>query len=80
MGAAAVASDGAAEQGDARPMANTGIHVPADLLERLRMVAVRRATLRGGGRPSVSEVLVDLAERHIDRLEEEVGLRGPTTP
>lgn len=58
----------------ARAMVNTGIHVPAPLLERLRMVAVRRATLRGGGRPSVSEVLVDLAERHIDGLESEVGL------
>lgn len=64
-----------ARGGVTQAMANTGLHIPIDLLERLRMVAVRRSTNRGGGRPSVSEVLVDLAERHIEGLEREVGLK-----
>jgi hypothetical protein len=47
----------------------TAIHLPADLLELLRIVAVKRA--RGGGRPSVSAVIVELVERCRAELEAE---------
>jgi len=50
----------------------TAVNLPADTLELLRMVAVKRATTAGSGRPSVSAVLVDLVERHRHDLEAEL--------
>lgn len=50
--------------------ATTAIHIPRDDLALLRRVAVERAN-RGGGRPSVSDVLRDLIERHRAELEAE---------
>lgn len=58
------ASGGGAPRGS-----TTAIHLPADLLELLRIVAVKRA--RGGGRPSVSAVIVELVERCRAELEAE---------
>jgi hypothetical protein len=52
--------------------ATTAIHIPRADLALLRRVAVERAN-RDGGRPSVSDVLRDLIERHRAELEAETG-------
>lgn len=52
-------------------MVTTAVHIPKATLSLLRRVAVARAD-RHGGRPSVSGVLVDLAERSRTELEDEV--------
>lgn len=49
----------------------TGINLPADLWELLNRVAFVRAK-HGGGRPSVSALLVSLVERHRKELELEL--------
>jgi hypothetical protein len=54
-------------------MRTTSIHLPSDLLDLLRLVAVIRASRRGGGRPSVSDIIRDLLELHRHKLESEVG-------
>ena len=51
-------------------MSNTGLHIPTELLTRLRIAAARRVARRGYGRPSVSELIVELVERHIGEVEE----------
>ena len=51
-------------------MVTTAVHIPKTTLSLLRRVAVARAD-RLGGRPSVSAVLVDLAERARAELEAE---------
>ena len=48
------------------------IHLPADVLETLQIVAIRRAR-RGGGRPSVSAVIREAIEAKLDELEAEAG-------
>ena len=48
----------------------TAIHIPKDVHDLLRRVAVERA-VRVGGRPSVSAVLTDLVHRHWDELTAE---------
>lgn len=62
-----------AEAGPIRPggeMVTTAVHIPKATLSLLRRVAVARAD-KHGGRPSVSGVLVDLAERARAELEQE---------
>ena len=51
-------------------MVTTAVHIPKATLSLLRRVAVARAD-KHGGRPSVSGVLVDLAERARAELEAE---------
>ena len=66
----------AEEQADAGPirpggeMVATAVHIPKATLSLLRRVSVARAD-KHGGRPSVSGVLVDLAERGRSELESE---------
>lgn len=54
-------------------MAITSIHLPRELLKVLRMASINRADQRGG-RPSVSDVIRDVLERHRDEIEDETGL------
>ena len=51
-------------------MSNTGLHIPTELLTRLRIAAVNRVGHRGYGRPSVSELIVEIVERHIGEVED----------
>ena len=51
-------------------MSNTGLHIPTGLLTRLRIAAVNRVAHRGYGRPSVSELIVEIVERHIGEVED----------
>lgn len=60
----------------AAPMTTSTIHLPVELLGALRAAANRRADrkmrddARGrGGRPSVSEIVVELLTRHRDELD-----------
>lgn len=60
----------------AGPMTTSTIHLPVELLGALRAAANRRADRkmrddpRGrGGRPSVSEIVVELLMRHRDELD-----------
>lgn len=62
--------------GDARPMTTSTIHLPVELLDALRQAAMRRASRRAraddkgrGGRPSVSEIVVELLEQHRGELD-----------
>lgn len=50
--------------------ATTAIHIPREDLALLRRVAVERAN-REGGRPSVSDVLRELIDKHRAELEAE---------
>lgn len=50
----------------------TAVNLPADVLELLRLVAVRRATKAGRGRPSVSAVIVEVVSRCRRELEAEL--------
>lgn len=59
------------------PMTTTTIHLPVALLRALRNAAERRSAGRmeadpkgRGGRPSVSEVVVELLTKHRSELEE----------
>ena len=65
-----------ASEADKTPMTSSTIHLPQELLEALQQAAHRRASRkrradpRGrGGRPSVSEIVVDLLTRHRDELD-----------
>ena len=51
-------------------MSNTGLHIPTELLTRVRIAAVNRVGHRGYGRPSVSELIVEIVERHIGEVED----------
>ena len=62
--------------GSDTPMTTSTIHLPVDLLDVLRQAAFRRASRRAiaddkgrGGRPSVSEIVVELLTRHRDELD-----------
>jgi hypothetical protein len=64
------------EADERQPMTTSTIHLPMDLLDALRAAALRRASRRAraddkgrGGRPSVSEIVVELLERHRDEIE-----------
>lgn len=50
----------------------TAVNLPANVLELLRMVAVKRATTAGHGRPSVSAVITSVVERCRRDLEAEL--------
>jgi len=54
-------------------MAITSVHLPRELLRLLRLASIDRAD-RHGGRPSVSDVIRDVLERHRDEIEDETGL------
>jgi hypothetical protein len=58
---------------DAREPAykTTGINLPVDIWVLLNRVAFERSK-SGGGRPSVSGLLVDLVQRHRKELEKEL--------
>jgi hypothetical protein len=47
----------------------TAINLPTDVLELLRVVAIRRSARAGGGRPSVSAVICELVDLHRRELE-----------
>ncbi len=51
--------------------ASTSVHLPVELLELLRMAAVKRAS-RQGGRPNVSEIVREALEAHRSNIEEEL--------
>jgi hypothetical protein len=58
-------------------MTNSTVHLPVDLLDALRLAAQRRASRRAraddngrGGRPSVSEIVVEMLDRHRDELDQ----------
>lgn len=66
-----------APHGADRPMTTSTVHMPVELLDALRQAALRRASRRAqaddkgrGGRPSVSEIVVELLERHRDELDD----------
>lgn len=81
LGSAKAAADQVAAEADAPAvgrfsrerddMTTTAIYVPRDMLALLRLVAVRRANAKGEGRPSVSDVIVDLVEQKRAELEKE---------
>jgi hypothetical protein len=69
-----------APAGEAVVMTTSTIHMPAELLNALRTAALRRSMRRISGtlgdgkntRPSVSEIVVEMLQRHrseLDRLE-----------
>ena len=47
----------------------TAINLPTDVLELLRLVAIRRSARVGRGRPSVSGVICDLVNQYRAELE-----------
>ena len=51
--------------------ASTSVHLPVELLELLRMAAVKRAS-RQGGRPNVSEIVREALEAHRKEIESEL--------
>ncbi len=51
--------------------ASTSVHLPVELLELLRMAAVKRAS-RQGGRPNVSEIVREALEAHRKEIEGEL--------
>jgi hypothetical protein len=53
-----------------KKMQVTSLHLPADLLYILRMVAVSRAS-KFGGRPSVSDVVREFLESHRSQFDAE---------
>lgn len=57
--------------GASAPTVTTAIHIPRETLALLRRAAVERAN-RGGGRPSVSALIVDLVESQRARLQAEI--------
>jgi hypothetical protein len=64
-------------EGESMVWTTSTIHMPAELLNALRLAAMRRSMRRIGGqlddgkntRPSVSEIVVDLLTRHRAELD-----------
>ena len=54
-----------------RSHVTSGINLPVDIYELLNRVAFQRS-LKRGGRPSVSGLIVDLVQRHRKELEKEL--------
>src|SRR4051812_16212426 len=54
-----------------RTHVTSGINLPVDVYELLNRVAFSRS-LKNGGRPSVSALVVDLVQRHRKELEKEL--------
>lgn len=70
------ARQSAAADGERVPMTTSTIHLPSELLEALQQTSLRRAARKRradpkgrGGRPSVSEIVVELLTRHRDELD-----------
>jgi hypothetical protein len=70
------ARQSASADGDRVLMTTSTIHLPSELLEALQQASLRRAARKRradskgrGGRPSVSEIVVELLGRHRDELE-----------
>ncbi len=61
---------GKAPPADTSADAITSIHISKNMLTLLRIAAIKRAE-RDGGRPSVSNVIRDLLERHRREIEKE---------
>ncbi len=57
-------------------MATCSVHMSLDMLTTLRLVATRRAAAAGAGRPSVSDVVREILDRHRDELEAEASGKG----
>jgi hypothetical protein len=55
-----------------RTHVTSGINLPVEIYQLLNRVAFSRS-LKNGGRPSVSALLVDLVEQHRKELEQELG-------
>jgi predicted CopG family antitoxin len=55
-----------------RTHVTSGINLPVDVYQLLNRVAFARS-LKKGGRPSVSALLVSLVEKHRKELEKELG-------
>ena len=55
-----------------RTHVTSGINLPVDIYQLLNRLAFARS-LKVGGRPSVSALLVDLVQRHRKELEKELG-------
>jgi hypothetical protein len=55
-----------------RTHVTSGINLPVDVYQLLNRAAFSRS-LKNGGRPSVSGLLVQLVERHRKELEKELG-------
>ena len=55
-----------------RTHVTSGINLPVEIYQLLNRVAFNRS-LKNGGRPSVSALLVDLVQRHRKELEKELG-------
>ena len=54
-----------------RTHVTSGINLPVDVYELLNRVAFHRS-LKKGGRPSVSGLILDLVQRHRRELEKEL--------
>jgi len=54
-----------------RTHVTSGINLPVEIYQLLNRVAFSRS-LKSGGRPSVSALLVDLVRRHRKELESEL--------
>ena len=54
-----------------RTHVTSGINLPVEIYQLLNRVAFSRS-LKNGGRPSVSALLVDLVQRHRKELEKEL--------
>ena len=54
-----------------RTHVTSGINLPVEIYQLLNRVAFSRS-LKNGGRPSVSALLVDLVQRHRKELEREL--------
>jgi hypothetical protein len=55
-----------------RTHVTSGINLPVEIYQLLNRVAFSRS-LKHGGRPSVSALLVSLVEKHRKELEKELG-------
>ena len=64
------ASAGKAPAPPSGTMATCSVHMSVNMLTTLRLVATRRAAT-AGGRPSVSDVVREILDRHRDELERE---------
>jgi hypothetical protein len=68
----------AATTDSGRPaMTTSTVHMPVEMLNALRLAAIRRSERRAladtakgrGGRPSVSEIVVEILSRHRDEID-----------
>jgi hypothetical protein len=60
-----------AHEQNERTHVTSGINLPVEIYQLLNRVAFSRS-LKNGGRPSVSALIVDLVQRHRKELEKEL--------